>query len=88
MSSYSNFIKSIPKLTKLEYYEALVLHKEEILRDIHNSNQGVVAKKLNLTSSKLNILLLLLRLNLSITSQPTHSQDGNNQGTTLNSKEV
>ena len=61
-SSYEEFITAIKKqeLTKQEYYRNIVRYRHEILLDIINTNQTVVAAKLNMHQTKLSAIAKVL----------------------------
>lgn len=65
-NNYQQFIESLAHITYSdeEYYSNLVTFKDDILLDTAKSNQGVVAKKLGMHSSKLSLMLHILRLNI------------------------
>ena len=67
-NNYPEFIKSLAhtNYTDEEYYSLLVTFKDDILLDTAKSNQGVVAKKLGMHSSKLSLMLHILRLNIRL----------------------
>lgn len=48
-------------MTKQEYYKLLIEHKDDILYDVEMYNQGVIAKKLNLTPTAMSIVVHMLK---------------------------
>ena len=48
-------------MTKQEYYKLLIDNKDNILYDIALTNQGIIAKRLNLTPTAMSVLVYILK---------------------------
>jgi len=53
--------KKFRSLNPQEYHRLLIVHAKDILEDTNKRNQGLVAKDLNITQSKLSNILPLLK---------------------------
>jgi hypothetical protein len=76
--TYPEFIASLKHIRYIDddYYSLLVLFKNDILMDTARLNQGVIAKKLGLNPTKFSFLLILLRLDISLTKDREDSLKG------------
>jgi len=61
--TYDDFIHSIAhkQIPKHEYWHQIVEHKDDILLDVSNYGQVVVAAKLNIHQTKLSTVTQLLK---------------------------
>lgn len=57
--SYQDLLNSNTKPTN--FYQQLIDHTSELLQDIENRNQGVVAKDLGMSQTQLSHILKLLK---------------------------
>jgi len=73
---YEEWKESLTKRHDPEYYKNIIAYFNDIVEDINHRNQGLVAKDLNITPSKLSQMINLLRiyngLNTSSTTNSLH----------------
>jgi len=60
--TYSEFLTKLNTSVHIkDYYSQLIVHTKDILQDIESRNQGLVARDLHITQSKLSNILPLLK---------------------------
>ena len=67
MTQYQNLLEQIKEPTP-DYYLLLLTNSKHIVKEVKFRNQGVVAKELNISQSKLSNILPLLDAYVNINS--------------------
>ena len=71
--TYKDFKKLHHTLDTKQYYEHIVIYKDDILLDIAKTNQGAVARELGIHMTKLSALTSLLKLPIRLVNDDNNT---------------